>query len=76
MCCMENFITVFVSCILRSQYVASTLTDSVGEGEGSQREHMRTIHIYVYNMARSLLTKQFAVRFEKDKYIFTNFIYS
>ena len=49
--CMQYFIAVFVYCILRAQFLASTPTGRVGEGAGSQTdiEHTRTIHVNVYN---------------------------
>ena len=44
---MQYFITVFVYCILREQYLASTLTDSVGEGAASQRGDIIIIIIII-----------------------------
>ena len=46
--CMQYFITVLIYCILRVQYFASTLTDSVGEGAASQTEHMHAHYTCIF----------------------------
>ena len=76
--CMQYFITVFVYCTVSGVY---TDYSSVGEGATSQRDNTYALYyMYAHNrvlfeVSSAFLTKHFTVRFEKDKYIFTNIIH-